>query len=164
MRKKSTWAPFGAVALPALALGGLLGACTQSEHLLPQPHCSIPATVRRVVSPDSCRNYVLVLNDSSHALLRPLGRLWQSFVPKARNGQRVFVEYVAAVDSGAVSCGRRVGRPVRLTCLSADTVKFLPPTGGGSPHHHDDTTVVVPTDTTRLPHHHNDSTFTRRRF
>ena len=123
--------------LPALAFGSLLAAC-QHQPEMPSPHCSIPATVRSFVTRDSCRSFVLQLASEPGALLRPTGQLWQSFLPKTRDGQRVFIAYVTATDSSSSGCRVPLSRPVRLTCLSADTTRLPKP-------------PVLPHDTIRVP-------------
>jgi len=150
MQKKSLIESLSAAVLPALAFGSLLASCNPRNPELPAPNCSIPATVRSFTTPDSCRDFVLDLA-SSDLRLRPTGPLWQAFRP--RNGQRVFIEYVATTDSSGLGCRAQVGKLVRITCIHADTVQR--PQLPGGPH---DTTRVPrdtirgPRDTTKVPH------------
>lgn len=132
--------------LTALAVGGALSSCEKHAQELPEPAatsadvrnnthptdllqptgCSIHATVRRYVTADSCRGFVLQLADSARTRLRPTGPLWRSF--QARDGQRVRFGYVAdstRFDStGCRGPVRLIGRPVRITCIRPDSAGF----------------------------------------
>ena len=114
--------------LPALALSSWLTSCNSREPEAPEPNCSIPATVQRLTTPDSCRSLVLAL--AGNVRLRPVGPLWQAFHPQA--GQRVRIEYSSTTDSSGVGCRVRGGRLVRITCIHLDTTPTGTPTGNPS--------------------------------
>ncbi len=148
--------------LPALALSSWLTSCNSREPEAPEPNCSIPATVQRLTTPDSCRSFVLAL--AGNVRLRPVGPLWQAFNPKA--GQRVRIEYSSTTDSSGVGCRVRGGRLARITCIHLDTTPSSnPPTNPtGTPTGNSSTTPTgnppttptgtptgTPHDTTRVP-------------
>ncbi len=110
----------------ALVLSGLLSFCKPTAE--PQPvACTIPATIRSYVAPDSSRFTVLELADSTRTRLRPTGPIWQQF--QSRIGKRVRVEYVFSKDPTSKDSTRIyrgpvqvTGRPISLTCIRYDSL------------------------------------------
>lgn len=91
--------------------------------------CTIPATIRSYVAPDSSRFTVLELADSTRTRtrLRPTGPIWQQF--QSHIGKRVRIEYVFSKDPTSKDPTRIyhgpvqvTGRPISLTCIRYDSL------------------------------------------